>query len=83
MKKVLTKIKSSTKKAVNQFNEHPIYYSLDIAAFGIGIAWGLWAKDKTTEEKVKSIIGSYLIGSLLGFIGFLFDTKLNKERKAE
>lgn len=83
MKKILEAIKAEIKKAVNCFNEHPFYCSSRLAALNVGIFWGLWAKDKTNKEKVICITGSYLVGSVLGFVGFLLDTKMNKERKAE
>lgn len=85
MKKILVTIKAMIKKTVNyfNFNKHPFYCSSSLAALSVGIFWGLWAKDKTNKEKVICITGSYLVGSVLGFVGFLLDTKMNKERKAE
>lgn len=83
MKKVLTKVKAVIKKSVENFNENPFYYSLDLAAVSAGLFWGLWAKDKSTKDKVKSIVGSYFTGFLFGFIGFMLDSKLDRKRKAK
>lgn len=77
------KIKKEMEDIVNVIKERPLTFVSYCTAFSTGLVAGIKSKDKSYQTQVLTTFGMYIFGTILGYLGFLGDEKLNNKKKAE
>lgn len=70
------------KEIIKTIKKNPSTFSAYCLAISTGLITSIKTENKSLQTKVLSTYVLYLFGTLLGFLGFKADEKLNKKRKA-